>query len=45
MKGKDIGSNELNTQRDAHNDRVDKKIYVGNSKTAKWRRQRRNRPI
>jgi hypothetical protein len=45
MKTSDVGSNELNQSRDAHNDRVDKKAMLGNTKTAQWRRKRRNKPI
>lgn len=45
MKTSDVGSNELNSEKDNRNNRVDKKAMLGQSKTAKWRRQRRNKPI
>lgn len=44
MKNKN-GNDKLNESRDSHNDRVDKLANMGNTKTAQWRRKRRNKPI
>ena len=43
MKRKETGKDQLNSERDRVNDRIDNLEYLGNSKSAEWRRKRRNR--
>ena len=43
MKKAEIGSNQLGVERGRVNDRVDRLEGLGKSKTAEWRRKRRNR--
>jgi hypothetical protein len=45
MKNKEVGASQLSTERGQVNERVDKLSMLGKSKTAEWRRKRRNRSI
>lgn len=45
MKRKEVGRSQINDERAAVNNRVDKYEMIGRSKTAEWRRKRRNRSI
>ena len=45
MKSKDVGASQVSTERGQVNDRVDKLSMLGKSKTAEWRRKRRNGAI
>lgn len=45
MNQQNNGNNQLNTERENFNDRVDKKAMLGKSKKVAWNKKRRNRTI
>lgn len=45
MNDQKNGNNQLNSERESFNDRVEKKAMLGKSKKVAWDKKRRNRTI
>lgn len=44
-KRKEIGKDQVNTEKSEFNKRVERLKYLGKSKSVEWKKQRRNRSI
>lgn len=45
MRDQNNGNNQLNSERESHNERVEKLANLGKTKRVKWREKRRYRTI